>query len=348
MELQILFEKVSSLLDAVAFDALWPGFVRSPFALYNESIAVLDSGVIPRDPRMMGNTAISWDNGFMAIWNSDGTEEPELLASNIIHEMFHAFQYTRGETRFPKDLNMLSYPENAENLSLKLEENRLLAECFELSPEQQKQNLAAVAALRRRRRELIGPYLDYELYAETAEGMAVYTEMSALRKISAAMYEAALKRSCARLSEGEFLFDPRRCSYDSGALFLLACKRNGLDFYHEVGQETRPVYSMIEERLPVIQAPLPREDVSCRALQFYRDKQERIDRFFSEASLCTEGEYEICGYDPMNMERRGDHVLCSHLIMLDQNGENFLIMGPVGLIMKEGSDTSVISYCKKS
>lgn len=32
------------------------------------------------------------------------------LTANLVHEMFHGFQYIRGETRYPNELKLLDYP----------------------------------------------------------------------------------------------------------------------------------------------------------------------------------------------------------------------------------------------
>ncbi|MEA5038503.1 MAG: hypothetical protein VB086_01550 [Clostridiaceae bacterium] len=342
--LENLRMQVSTLLSQLDFGTFWPGFTQVPFALYDDERVLLESGMIPWDQRFLGNTAISWDDGFLAIWKPEDGATAEELTAGLVHEMFHAFQMKRGEMRFPQDLHALSYPENRENLSLKLEENRLLAESFGLPPEKQRTTLAEIASIRRMRQEILGDYFNYELLCETVEGMAEYVGMRTLFQISEPLYILKLEKYRARLQNGEFLFDPRRCSYYSGALLLLACGNCSLDFCHEVGKETRPVFDLIADRLPVVPATRPREDMSDRAKRFFDKKQVRIDAFFQRAELAGEGEFRICGYDPMNMERRGDHVLCSHFVMLEDPSGSRFIEGPVGLLLYAGSDDRVAAY----
>ncbi len=55
-----------------------------------------------------------------------------ILASKMIHEMFHGFQRENGESRFPDELDALyNYSYDACNLELKLIENRIIASLSE-------------------------------------------------------------------------------------------------------------------------------------------------------------------------------------------------------------------------
>lgn len=70
--------------------------------------------------------------------------------------------------------------------------------------------------------------------------------------------------------------------------------------------------------------------------------------FLKEHKDIKEGQFYICGYDPMNMIKTDDIILCSHFIMLQNEElmEPFLIQGPVLLHMKKGSTNEVVSYTK--
>ena len=127
-----LFMELDQIFDKVDFGNIWNGFTRYDFALYDEERVYLKNTVIPRDNRFLGNTAIEYNDAYIAIWHIENpsSEDSEILAANIVHEMFHAFQKEKGESRFPSDLKMLDYPYSEENIDVKYSENLLLARAF--------------------------------------------------------------------------------------------------------------------------------------------------------------------------------------------------------------------------
>ena len=135
---QEMYGRVSSRLEQVDMAALWPGFRRYPFALYDDRCACVAGEMLPRPEAFRGNTAIPWGDGYMAIWDigPDPVADADELAGRLAHEMFHAHQLTTGETRFPDDLHWLCHPPTAEALALHHREHGLLARAAErLAPE---------------------------------------------------------------------------------------------------------------------------------------------------------------------------------------------------------------------
>lgn len=74
------------------------------------------------------NTATEYENKMIAIWNIQmvPVNDMDILASCIIHEMFHCFQIENNESRFPNDLKLFMYPNSIENYALKYQENQIL------------------------------------------------------------------------------------------------------------------------------------------------------------------------------------------------------------------------------
>ena len=107
-----LYAKIKNHLNHVVFEDIWPGFSMYDFALYDEDN--------------------EFEGRFIAIWKvyKPTDEIPEILAANLVHEMFHAFQKQEKDNRYPNDLIMLDYPENLENYICKYSENLLLVEAF--------------------------------------------------------------------------------------------------------------------------------------------------------------------------------------------------------------------------
>lgn len=98
-DLVSLYHDIEARLDALDFGALWQGFTRSDFALYTDERACLNGALTDKDARFFGNAAIKRDGGRIAIWHIErgcavcDDEAKDALAANIVHEMFHAYQY---------------------------------------------------------------------------------------------------------------------------------------------------------------------------------------------------------------------------------------------------------------
>jgi hypothetical protein len=264
-----LYEQISDRLSLIDFNALWPGFHRYGFALYTSSEVCLSGKIIKWDERFIGNTAIRYENEYIAIWNIE--EEPVVeaedlnkLASNIVHEMFHAYQYDCGESRFPQDLITLTYPLDVKNFSMKYEENRLLADAFEAEdPEERNRLFNLFCNIRLNRQALIGAMIDCEYLTETAEGMAEYTGLKALRALSPQAYaektrvHADILRRCEKTQ-----LNIRRISYFSGALLLLTADALNIDFTHSISDEKQPVFKIISVKM----SPEPVPDIMDNAV----------------------------------------------------------------------------------
>ena len=109
MELLTLYHAVAEQLDRLDFAALYPGYHRYPFALYDEEQVCLEGQLFPWDDRFLGNTSIEYEGRRIAIWSvALDPQPPVALAANMAHEMFHCFQFDEGERRFPDDLRLLN------------------------------------------------------------------------------------------------------------------------------------------------------------------------------------------------------------------------------------------------
>lgn len=76
------------------------------------------------------------------------------------------------------------------------------------------------------------------------------------------------------------------------------------------------------------------------------DKEERFNAFLKEHNNQVNGDFTICGYDPMNMIKINNMILCYHFIMLhnEQDKESLFIKGPLMLFLKEDTNNQVYSY----
>lgn len=127
MDLKTMYAEVASRIDAMDFSALFSGFTPFSFALYDESACVLDGEYIQKTDAFIGNTAILYNNAYIAIWNvTSHDSDMDVLAAKIVHEMFHAFQHTQKEDIFPNELKALTrYEYKAGNLTMKMKEHAI-------------------------------------------------------------------------------------------------------------------------------------------------------------------------------------------------------------------------------
>lgn len=349
-----LYNSVDSILNRVDFGKIWPGFQRFPFALYNGEGVFLNSYDMPYDSRFIGNTSIAFDGGFLAIWRVDdpGNQDPEKLASNIVHEMFHAFQQISEEPRFPDDLAALAYPENENNFTLKYIENQILADAFlENDISAKKAMLERFMAARKFREGIIGNFIKCEYQNETIEGMADYAGLSALKQISPKKFGSKIAESLHELRRmDETLFDIRSLSYSSGAIFCFVARDAGIDILHKIGETEKTVFEIASAGISPKQPEAIADDLTVGEIlsAYIARKKLEFDGFHKNHSETVTGNFHICGYDPMNMKKLGDNILCSHFIMLmdECTNEKTFVQGPVMVTLAPGSSNRVLYYTK--
>lgn len=313
-----LYEQIQNLLRLVSFEDICPGFRCCDFAIYNDSQVWLADRVIPWDRRFTGNTAIAFEGDFIAIYEvvEPGKTDAEVLAADLVHEMFHVYQRHSGEDRYPDDLKLLAYPRNMENYRLKYAENQLLADAYGESGEQKAGLLAAFRAIREQRGRLLGEYLEQELLAEHIEGRAEYAGCKALRFISPHKFRERMTRYLSALRTiDQTFFDIRRRAYITGSMYSLVCD--------DCGQE---------------------EPVEVELQKYLQAKERQITAFLEQKPIEKKGTYRICGYDPMNMIKSGTQILCTHFVMLRSGEDTLFLDGPVLLEVKGDGDRETEGY----
>jgi hypothetical protein len=329
-----LYSEIETILKKVDFNEIWQGFSYSDFALYNQETVYLKDKTIPWDERFLGSTVIDFDGSYIAIWDlaSLNLEDVEYLAADMVHEMFHVFQLQNGETRIFEidNLILLAYPEDLDNYQLKIAETQLLIRAF---TENSISSLGQFIDIRNARKRLIGNIICQEYLVETAEGMAEYAGLSSLRQINPEKYKIRLADHISKLqNQKDLLFEPRRMGYYSGAILCMALKLLDIDFYHEL-TEKRTLFELIKNNSDGFVADYERH------IENKKNTFNNFEENHSEIIKCADF---ICGYDPMNMVRFGNKILCSHFVTI---GDKF-IKGPVMLNLKSGTTNEVESYIK--
>lgn len=354
-ELRQLQHELCKRLEKVDFSNLWPGFHQYPFALYTAESVLVEDDFFAWDERFMGNTAISYADTYLAIWDVEkewrqGDIDYDCLASNLVHEMFHAYQRELGDTRCPDDLRLLQYPLDIGNYAWKYEENKRVAAAIRTRDTGEKQKLLAeVNWLRKRRAEQMGSIIQEEDLVETAEGMAEYVGLLALHQIAAEKYAERIEGYLLNLElPTDRQFQIRLSSYYSGALILIAAQKAGLPIHHDIGREKRPFFQLIEKQLTLPEHLVvnPDQAFTERAEKWIEAREVLVRQVKEQLTEWTAGPFRIVGYDPMNMVRVEDTIYCSNFICLQEKANEVVrvIQGKVILEMEKGTSREVSRY----
>ena len=105
--LQSMYQAVSSRLARVPFAQIWPGFSPGAFALYQGQLACIAGALQPRPQSFLGNTALPWQGGYLAIWELEGEEDPDHLAAMSFSTSTSS---PAGKAGFPRIFPSFSHP----------------------------------------------------------------------------------------------------------------------------------------------------------------------------------------------------------------------------------------------
>ncbi|HML46535.1 MAG TPA: hypothetical protein PKE04_07275 [Clostridia bacterium] len=313
MTLQEAHRAVADRLSRLSFETIWTGFAPAPFALYDEGTVCLAGREMPRDNAFWGCTAIEYEGELLAIWHleEDPVQDLDVLAANLVHEMFHVHQLRREERRFPNELDALRAPEDPayhqdryrEAWSLRRAWDALRAD----RPDLARQCLRTLSEQRLRRQAREGAAMRYELYAETFEGSAEYCGLRALGMLAPDRYERRIDRDLDWLTQPEHLLDRRRFAYFFGALSMLLLEALGIGFDKTVGGETL-FWEDASRRLRG-EDPADGLEAVCNALDERARTQAALLAAAADSSRSSEeGDFRLAGFDPMNWFAKGERV----------------------------------------
>lgn len=224
MDYRAIYQEVRDKINNVDFSLLWKGFNKYKFAIYNDERVYFDGYDIAKTDDFLANTSIAYEGTQLAIWYLIEPVDTDVLASKLIHEMFHGFQREQEEKRFPDEFSALfTYEYEADLLQIKIEEAKLLCDALD-APDKSK--LRKLCSLRAKR--INTAQFEYESRVEQTEGSAQFVELLALKQICAEKYTASLNRLKQRILQIKNYFPIRIISYDIGALLLLALSNNGV------------------------------------------------------------------------------------------------------------------------
>ncbi len=157
--------KLSKELSDVNLQNYWPTFQSVAYALYTNEFVYLFNHplveeseertykIIQWNDSFTGNTLILYEGFPTAILYVDDEDKYEDLYSVMVHELFHGFQYEKGEKRFPDEVIGMTYPLTSENIGLRYQERMALYQAVTACDQYTRlQNVKAFIALREKKK----------------------------------------------------------------------------------------------------------------------------------------------------------------------------------------------------
>lgn len=350
-------KEIDSLLNSIDYNALWEGFSKSKYAIYNDKkfyindIAGLDINSVREDfyfvgdvdERFIGNSAISIDGNYIAIYNEAYIRQDmdiRELVSLIMHEMFHCFQFTKGEKRFPNELLGIDYPITIENIKLRILERRYLLEAYlENNKKEKTKLLSNFYNIRDKREKLMGNIIEYEKAIETVEGTAVYVEFKAINKLNPNVSLEKYLKGFTDINQENMKV--RQSTFNQGLLlgliadeYIADWKKGFLDREEFLSDFIKDQIELLEVRVDYDNKDLVKIEACISKWNTEIDKV--FDQFQSEDRLnyLQEG-FQITAFDPMNIIKRDKEMIHKNFLRIRIGGQEQLLKGPVKVAIGE-------------
>ena len=310
INLENLYYDIKTHIDKVDFSRLWRGFEPLKFALYTENECFFDGKYIEKTDEFLGNTSIYYNNEIIAIWNVMEQADSIVLASKMIHEMFHGFQKINNEGRFPNELDALyNYKYDDENLSLKLKENILITELLEHFEPTKFEKLLKI---RRYRYNNFSYEYYYEASVEQIEGTAEFVELCALKQLSYEMYVEKLNLLKSRITTKSNLLPIRIVSYDVGALLLLLLNENGIEYQSEF--VNTPFSECLIENASEYEGDIELT-MEVTITSYYERADLVISKAIEKNNVVIDGLFDLLGVNIYNAVYRNGYIITEYFVM---------------------------------
>lgn len=342
MDLEKLYTQVKETVSSLDFGRIWPGFAPLKFALYDSEKCFFDGRYVEKTDAFCANTSIRYNGEQIAIWMVQEELDLSVLASKMVHEMFHGFQQIRGWDCWPMELEALyRYRYDAENLALKLRENELLLSLLDRPDEAALREVLSHRKLRSAR----FPYeFAYESKVEEIEGTANYVEWQVLKQLDEEKADAMAGEMRAVMTKPESLFPIRISCYFTGALMIHALRGAGL--YRFDAAERPVILSLINDTAPS-GGDFPGKAETVRtvsgAVDAFNEKTDGIVRAALERNeVLLTGPAELAGVNVYNARCRNGFITSTYFVMYKQNGEDRFLQGNFVIRMEDEKTISAV------
>ena len=319
--LDVLYRKVTDAISKVEFAKLWEGFKPLKFALYNDTECFFDGHYVEKTADFCANTAIEYQGEVIAIWNVDQDLSISILASKIVHEMFHAFQESQGWDCWAKEMEALyKYKYSEENLNIKLHENKLLLEMLDGFDAESFEELLVC---RKYRSEKFPYEFSYECSGEEIEGSANYVEWQVLKQLDEAAAGQLVDDMRRTMLEPKFFFPIRISGYYTGALLINAMIRaEGYDY----GPKNRPIIKQILNHMDSVSTldvgtEEEKRTVYEALVSFMAESKRIVESSIEANEVVLTGPLEIVSVNIYDARCYNGYLTSKYFLMYIENGE---------------------------
>lgn len=329
-EKQKLISKLIEKIENNNFDEYFKGFIKVPFALYdNYEVYLINHPTPPKSfsynsdsvyisnwtNEYVGNTAIKINDIYTAIWDINTLNEiidVDKLYANIVHEMYHANQLKNNDNRFANEMDFINYSFTKEFIELRINERYVLFNfIFEDDLHRKIELVSDFIRLREKRKNIIGQAIKYEFAIESIEGTATYVEYKALLKETKLPKTYLLSYYGQKLIESDDLKLFRASCYYSGLFISLVLDEFYPDWqisYNESDQYLYEYFINLFKQMELeYQKDIKLKDVSYYSefllKDYFEGKKKLIDTFNNSEGyrVILEGKLKLTGFDPMNI-----------------------------------------------
>ncbi|QKE72452.1 hypothetical protein HPK19_06395 [Arthrobacter citreus] len=342
------FNEIAQDLLNTNFNNYWPGFESVAYALYDNSNVYLFNHprmtkteqnqyqILQRDDQFNGCTLILYNEYPTAIVDLEFYEDYGSLFSILLHELFHGFQYIKGEKRFANETMGITYPLLKENVELRKQERAsLFSAVLENNVLKKKQYINSFIALREKRASIIKEHLVYEHLIETIEGPAWYVELNAYSEKSTNSYNSIIEKYGQQLMDNyESTSDIRKSCYSSGLFMCLLLDEFSPSWKVSFLEKEETLYELIKQLSDgtKVVSDLEITPETDAVLNYVtQNRKNTVEEFEQQKGihLFIEGEITSKSFDPMNVIPYQDKLLHKNFLKVRMNNEDYLIQQPV-------------------
>ena len=342
MDLQTLYFQVKDTVSSLDFNSIWPGFKPLKFALYDQGNCFFDGHFIEKTDDFCANTSIVYQGEQIAIWMVQEELDICVLTSKIVHEMFHGYQNLMGWKCWPDELEALyRYKYDAENLSLKIYENKLLLGLLEGFDDSALKEVLA----HRKLRSMKFPYeFMYESCVEEIEGTANYVEWQVLKQLDENKAEEFTEQMRRLMTGAEYLFPIRISSYFSGALMINALRNAGT--YRFESKERPGILSELKDIIPSDGDFFDKAEVLHavkKAVEtFDQETGSIVSRALENNAVVLTGPLELIGVNVYNARCHNGFITSTYFLMYREGKENKMLQGNFVIKMQDEKTISCV------
>ncbi|MGE7675472.1 hypothetical protein ACQKMV_18110 [Lysinibacillus sp. NPDC094403] len=333
----------------------WSGFESVAYALYDKNYVYLfnhprmkknqqnNYQILNWDEQFMGCTLILYNDYPTAIVNIELYEDYESVYSILVHELFHGFQYVKGETRFANEVLGITYPLSKENVELRNQERaNLFSAVLENNILKKKLYLNTFIALREKRAAKFNNNLLYENLIETIEGPAWYVELKAYSEKTPIAYKSVLEKYGQHLKDKyESTSDIRKSCYSSGLFMCLLLDEYSPGWKESFWDKEDTLYDIFKQlsddfiNISNVEISPETEEVINFAMQNRKNVFENFEQQ-KGIHLIIEGDITAKSFDPMNVVSFENRLLHKNYVKVRINNEDYLVQQPVIAYCKDG------------